>query len=485
MTDRKSDFLNLATGLEGSFGDYDWKVNVSRGQSKVTNSDSGYYDANLWYPATSSGAINPTVTTNDPAFVESLKVRPTRVGESTLTTLNTQLNGQLMNLPAGPLQFAVGASYIKEKLTDTPDPLTQAGDVVGSIQQAAVEASRTYKAVFGELAIPITKTIEAQAALRYDKYPNASATSPKVAAKWSVTPALALRGSYARSFRAPVLKQLFGAQEQGAINITNPASCTTLGIALNPDGTCDVSAFQVNGSNVDLQPEKGKTFNLGVVFEASRNVSASVDWWKINKTNNISSPTVTTAIEQGRFERDAGRWLIFTNLQNIAERETSGVDVDARVRLPGTYLGNVSVRNLLTYYTTNKSRSSSADDWAEYNNTYATPRWRNGLNVTVENGPWTVGTTLRSVSGFWDTDEPQPIAPGTRKVGTHDELDLLVQYAGMKNLDLGVGVKNLLDKAPPFSLTNASNNAYTQMGFAELYTARGRFFYVTAKYAFR
>jgi iron complex outermembrane receptor protein len=485
MTDRKSDFLNLATGLEGSFGTYDWKVSASRGRSKVTNQDSGYYDANLWFPATSSGAINPTVGTNDPAFVESLKVRPLRVGESTLSTLNAQINGQLFNLPAGPVQFAVGGAYNKEKLADTPDPLTQAGEVIGSIQQAAVEASRTYKAVFAELAIPVTKTIEAQLAVRHDKYPNASATSPKVAAKWSVTPEFALRGSFTKSFRAPVLKQLFGAQEEGAINITNPDSCTILGIPLNPDGSCDVAAFQVNGSNPDLQPEKGKTFNLGVVFEATRNISASIDWWKINKTDDISSPTVTTAIEEGRFVRDAGRWLVFTNLQNIAERETSGVDVDARVRFPGTFLGNVSIRNLLTYYTTNKTRSSSTDSWAEFNGTYATPKWRNGLNVTVENGPWVVGTSLRTVSGFWDTDEPYPIATGTRKVGTHEELDLLVQYSGIKNFDVSIGVKNLLDNDPPFSLTNASNNAYTQMGFAELYTARGRYFYVTAKYAFR
>ena len=51
--------------------------------------------------------------------------------------------------------------------------------------------------------------------------------------------------------------------------------------------------------------------------------------------------------------------------------------------------------------------------------------------------------------------------------------------------DFEIVAANLLDNDPPFSLTNASNNAYTQMGFAELYTARGRYFYVTAKYAFR
>ena len=61
----------------------------------------------------------------------------------------------------------------------------------------------------------------------------------------------------------------------------------------------------------------------------------------------------------------------------------------------------------------------------------------------------------------------------------------MAQYAGFKNLELSLGVKNLLDRMPPFSLTNASSNSYTQMGFAELYTDRGRFYYVSGKYSFK
>lgn len=484
MTDRKSDFLNAAVGAEGSIGTYDWKASVSRGQSKVTNSDSGYYDANLWVPATSSGAINPTVSTNDPAFVESLKVRPVREGKSTLSSANLQLNGALTKMPAGDLQFAVGVSATHETLVDQPDPLTQAGNVVGSIQQSAVDASRTYKAVFGELSIPILKTLEGQLAVRYDKYPNADATSPKVALKWSVLPQLAVRGSYSQSFRAPVLKQLFGAQEQGATTITDPALCTIMGVPLDVNGECTVNAFQVNGSNPNLQPEKGKTYNIGLVFEASKSLSASIDWWKITKTNDISSPTIASAIQQGFFTRNGARFDIFTNLQNIADRETSGVDVDARMRFPGTAVGNVTVRNLLTYYSTNKTKDSVGDDWAEFNGTYATPRFRNAFNVTAEMGPWTFGGTWRTVGGFWDTDNPYPIATGTRRVGTHEELDVQVQYAGFKNIELNLGIKNLLDRAPPLSLTNAGSNTYTQMGFAELYSSRGRFYYLSAKYTF-
>ena len=487
MTDRKSDMLNAVVGAEGSMGVYDWKASVNRGQSKVTNSDSGYYNADLWVPATSSGQLNPTVGTNDPAFVESLKVRPVREGKSTLTSINTQVNGPLAKLPAGDLLFAVGASYNEEKLSDRPDQLTQDGLVIGSIQQSAVDASRKNAAVFAELSIPIVKNLEAQAAVRYDKYQGGSnATSPKVGLKWDAMPELAFRGSYTQSFRAPVLKQLYGAREEGAANITSPVHCTLLGVPLDANGECDIAIFQVNGSNSALTPEKGKTWNLGVVMEPSKNFSASVDWWKISKTDDISTPTLETAIENGRFARNGARIEVYTTLANIAARETSGIDIDARLRVPGTPFGNVTARNLLTYYTTQKSKDDPGAQWDNFNGTYNTPRFRNAFNLSTEFGNWTLGGTWRVVGGFWDTDLPVQEKPAnTRRVKQHEEIDLLLQFAGVKNLELSFGVKNLLDHAPPLSLTNAGSNLYSQMGFAELYTSRGRFYYLSAKYAFR
>lgn len=483
-TVRKSDFLNVATGVEGFTSGLDWKVSVSHGISKVKNSDANYFDLTKWTAATMSGAINPTVMTNDQALVDSLKVNPVRVGKSELTSLNAQVSGDLFKLPGGTTKYAVGVAVNRESLTDTPDALTQAGEVVGSIQQSAVSASRKFGAVFGELQLPLLKNLEGQLALRYDHYPNGSKTSPKVGLKYTPMPELALRGSYTESFRAPVLKQLYGAQEEGAITITDTAQCTALGVAL-VDGACLVNAYQVNGSNPDLKPEKAKTFNLGVVFDSGKAFSASVDWWKIEKTDDISSPSISSAIEQGLFEKIGPRYYIYTNLQNIAERETSGVDVDARLRFKGTPLGNLSFRNLFTYFETNKSRTSAGSEWSEYIDTYVYPRWRNSFVVTSEFGPWTVAGTWRTVAGFADTDLPRPVAAGTRRVGTHEELDLSVQYSGLAGWDIGFGVKNALDRMPPLSLQNALDNSYTQMGFAELYTARGRFYQLSAKYAFR
>jgi iron complex outermembrane receptor protein len=484
-TQRTSDFLNSAVGVEGFTNGIDWKVSLSHGESRVKNQDSNYYNANLWYDATYSGALDPTSTTNDPALVDSLKVTPLRVGKSALTSLNAQISGDLLKLPAGTLRYAVGLSSTKETLVDTPDELSQAGLVVGSIQQSAVSAERKFHSAFAELQVPVTKTIEGQLALRYDRYPQSSKVSPKVGAKWTVMPNLALRGSYSGSFRAPVLKQLFGAQEEGATTITSPDQCVALGVPLNPDGTCLVNAYQVNGSNPNLKPETARTFNLGVVFDAGQMASVSADWWRIEKKDNISSPSLSSAIEQGLFAKIGPRYYIYTNLQNIAQLQASGVDIDARLRFKGTPIGNVSVRNMFSYYDTVKSRAAGGGEWANYLDTYATPRWRNVISATTERGPWTLGATWKTVPGFYDSDRPKPVAVTARKVGTFEELDLQAQYSGFTGWELTAGLKNALDREPPLSLQNGTSNSYTQLGFAELYTARGQFFYVSAKYAFR
>ena len=478
-TERKGTLLNLATGLEGSNFGLDWKFYVNYGESKVTNKDSNYFDANKWSVATASGLLNPTVMTNDPAFVESLKVNPVREGKSTLTSANLQAGGEAFNLPAGPVLYAVGGSFWREELKDTPDELTQQGLVVGSIAQSAVDASRNVYALFGELAIPVVKNVEASVAARYDHYENESKVSPKVGLKWNATKNLMFRGSYTESFRAPVLKQLYGAQEQGAITIEDPAECVGLG----QPADCNIPAYQVNGSNPDLKSETAKTYNFGIVGDVGP-LSASLDYWKIQKEDVIDSPTILEAIQQGKFVREQGRYLIYTNLQNFAKQEVSGIDLDARLTFRGTALGTLTLRDFVTYYFDNKTFKDGTG-WENDNGTYATPRWRNSFSAVAETGPWAFSTLVRTVAGFYDSDEPSTINSSTRRVASHTEVDIQTGYTGIKSLQVVLGIKNLFDRQPPFSRTNATSNAYTQMGFAELYNNRGRFFYGTVMYKFR
>ncbi|WP_051379084.1 TonB-dependent receptor [Derxia gummosa] len=479
ITDRKSVLSSGNLGASGFFGEHEWKVDVGRSSSRITNRDSNYLDASL-YDASANGLIDLTDPNLPQSALAPYRVTPRRDGFSTTTYVNTLLRGELLPLPAGALGYAVGAQYRRETLTDRPDGLTQQGLVVGSIQQAAVSAAQSVKSVFAELSVPLARGLESQLALRRDEYSNYSSNSPKFALKYEATPELAFRASAARSFKAPALKQLYGTQDQGALDITDPEQCQLLGLG----SSCNVSGFLVGGSNPDLRPEKGKSYDLGVLYEPSPLFSSSVDFWWIYKTNEINTPTTAQALRAGLFGYDAtGRLLVYSNLQNYQQRAVNGVDIDLRGKLPVPGLGQFSWSNAYTYTASNRIRRNdgTVDELAD---TYAYPKYRNVATVGFERNAASVQTAVRTIGGFWDTDEPHPIATDTHRVAPYTEVDLTSRYAGFKDVTLDLGVRNVFDRQPPISFTNAASGLYSQMGFAELYSVRGRFFYGRVSYRF-
>lgn len=487
QTDRKGKSGQGTVGLEGAFRGVDWKVSATAGQSKSTLDDKNYYNRTLWDAATLSGALDATSLNNDPALVESLKVSPHREGTTKHTSFDAQLSGEAFQLPGGPLGYAVGASRLHESLKDTPDELSQQGLVVGSIKQAPADASRNAYAVFGEVVLPVWKAVEVQAALRYDHYSTATKTSPKVAVSYRPVSNLLLRSSYTESFKMPGLKQLYGAAEQGAITISGADQCAAVGRPAD----CDFPAYNVNGSNPDLKPEKGKTYNIGAVLDAGP-FSGSLDFWRIRQRDVLATPSVLEALQSGAIGADpvTGRMVVFTNLRNIGQFESQGIDLDASLRFK-TEAGVITLRDAGTYYDFIKQRRGSGDFeyLAGVYGTAPTARWRNNVSLGLDAGIWSTIATVRTVSGLKDTSTLPTVGSemtnAVHDIPTYSELDLGLSYSGIKSTKLDFGIKNVADRVPPFSHANADSNANTQMGFAELYSIRGRFFYASANYKFK
>jgi iron complex outermembrane receptor protein len=88
-----------------------------------------------------------------------------------------------------------------------------------------LSASRNSSAVFAETIIPIIKNLEADVAVRHDRYPNASATNPKVSLRWQPISQVLLRGSYGKGFREPSLPELMNQQTMGtSAALTDPVT---------------------------------------------------------------------------------------------------------------------------------------------------------------------------------------------------------------------------------------------------------------------
>ena len=496
-TDRKSTFTNLVAGLEGTTANVDWEVAIGDGTDKTRNNDSRYAATDLTYAALANGTFDPTVTTNPQSVIDSLSLRPVRSGRSNLKFLNVKASGPILELGGGPLAYAVGVTFNKESLSDRPDANQISGNVLGSIAQAPVDASRDLGAAFFELSIPILKNLEAQAAIRYDRYSGLKATqngvqqsyagnsktSPKFAVKYQPLKNLLLRASYAESFLAPSLKQLFGGQDEGANSTSDPVICAAFPTL---SGNCDNFPYkQLTGANPALRPETGKTFNLGLVYEPVDAISVGVDYFHIKKKDEISQPTVETAIAAGAIGIKNGEAQVFTNNLNIASTRVTGFDLDMRAKLGDTPLGKLTIRDSLTHYNHIQNKQAPGDPFGEFVDTFLTPQWRNVLTATLDNGPWSTTLAWRTTASMVDSNLAQGDFPATtRRIGGHDEIDLQLQYSGWKALTLTGGVRNLFDSAPPYSF-QGSQNQYGSLGFPYIYSPRGRFYYVSLNYAFR
>ena len=107
---------------------------------------------------------------------------------------------------------------------------------------------------------------------------------------------------------------------------------------------------------MNVGPEESEQFNLGVVFQPTRNISATIDWWKIDRTGTISTLSVRELVDNfsifgDRFIRDSAGTLIQIDQRviNAGASFTQGIDVSLRASgdlaggtvgfgLDGTYL---------------------------------------------------------------------------------------------------------------------------------------------------
>jgi iron complex outermembrane receptor protein len=203
---------------------------------------------------------------------------------------------ELFQLPGGPLQVAVGASFRKESIdapSANPPTLGNQYERYYSINSVGTAGSRNVKSAFYEIDAPILDQLELNASGRYDDYSTGqSHFSPKFGVKITPIEQIALRGTYSKGFRIPSFNEAFGLPTTGYI--TQSVNCTTYAAFCAAHGnnsyaTAPYSVGLTSVGNPGLDPETSTAWTAGIVVEPIRNVSFTVDWWKI-KVNNLIAP---------------------------------------------------------------------------------------------------------------------------------------------------------------------------------------------------
>ncbi|MGL5359986.1 MAG: TonB-dependent receptor plug domain-containing protein, partial [Shewanella sp.] len=168
---QNTDTWRLSAGLAGQLALHrglDWHIDYSFGKNQadtaVANSihadwmtEAIYGDQDQWF----SGKPLTADMMQAVSFTERTR------GGNEQQTLSAQVNGELLALSAGAVEFALGAEYRRESGYFSPDPIMIAGQGTAP-RQEPTDGSYEVFSVFQELSIPFSKALQGQVALRLD-----------------------------------------------------------------------------------------------------------------------------------------------------------------------------------------------------------------------------------------------------------------------------------------------------------------------------
>ena len=467
-----------------------------------------------------------------------------------LITWDGKIEGTLAKIGDREVRAAFGASLMRESF-ETPGNADAANGLITQQGGSWFDGERTISALFGEVVAPLTETLELNVAARLDKYPNFSANlAPKLGVVWRARPDVMVRGTYSHGFRAPnlaesgeggVFAQVGGIRDTVRCDETNAmarllqksvsSAEVDLGRSLL-NSNCSTTVGGLTPPNPDLKPEKAKIATLGVVLQPVRDVSVSLDYWYINRRNEIvrqdfnqlftllvaeHGPALAGTTQAIRNDlTDAVRAnmaAVATMCANPANAAAcagplptysvgnlgglinsylnrggtlvDGFDIDARTRVG---LGNYGRLNLGAAVTIRRRETYDYEDGSGFSGNYVgyygSPRLRGTFNADWVYRDFTTslfvnytGKTKWAYDQFDTVNTPEScLAAGVSLpenlcggAPSFTTVNLGFNWKPMKNLNLGLNIKNVLDKKPYYDPNGWEGYNHSQNLFGRQY----------------
>ncbi|ELX12906.1 TonB-dependent receptor [Janthinobacterium sp. HH01] len=565
-------------GVKGEINN--WSYDVFGQYARVSHSESNtnYFSAakiakafdvvNVGGVATCASVVNKTDTNCVPYNLYGGAITPAMLNYLSASGINTGYTQQI--IVGGTVGADLGVYGIKspwssngigvsfglerraEKLVYRPDDTTLSGDLSGAGGASPpVVGGYSVKEVFAETRVPLLEkkpfadSLDLSGSFRRSEYStDRSANTYGVGVDWApVADLVRVRGSYQRAVRAPTIPNLYNPRSIGnsgpaidpceGVLVADPkipgqhvvsasaAACANTGVTAAQYGKIDYNSANqhssLTGGNPTLAPEEGTTYTLGMVLTPIKNLTMTVDYFKIDIKNTISAVDPSVALNQcltkgtpafcALIKRDAfgSLWqspngplgFVEATNANIGSVTTSGVDLGgAYVMRAGTY-GTVNFNLNGTYMLDSSVENvpglGSYDCKGYFGATCGTPtpKWRHKARVTWST-PWKfdMSATWRHVGSTkqeWlsgneqlQADPESPPAKIEDHLSARNYFDLNVQYPITKKISLSAGINNLFDKDPPTvsTLVTAAAGSANGNGYPQVYDSLGRFIYL-------
>jgi iron complex outermembrane receptor protein len=519
VSEMKTQTYRLVGELKGTAGK--WDVNASYGWSEAVTQEINYGDVNLGnlYNALASGQYVPG--TQNPASVISY-VAPAIYSQfdDILWFADVHGNRDLIPLAGGNLSVATGVDFFFRSLDAMPSSQGLSGIQPSFAGDAYAEGNQSDWSVFGEIDAPVLKSLDLDAAVRYDKYNTYSPGNftPKFGFKFTPITQVAIRGTASRGFRAPNPVETGSSGSLGFFGFVNdpilcpnPAVPNTKG---NFPSQCNIEGTALTIGTAGLKPERSTAYTFGILLEPAKDQSFSVDFYDIKISDQIvSGLAVPSVVESAPIARGgqvtlpfccnaagqtysaltpvglfAGYLVPFVNLNST---ETRGLEYEIKNALNLGDAGKLKSDIMWTYmvdylyYAGGETYNLVGTHGpSEISGDTGTPRSRAKWIISWDRGPFDVTGTLNYIGPYSVTDPSAGPAfttcsaslassalPGGAafpagngpsafcEVSSFTDFDLYGAWQVDKHWNLHANIQNVFNREPPLDLqTYASTN---------------------------
>jgi iron complex outermembrane receptor protein len=506
-TETTSDHVYRGVGdLRGTEWGWDYELGIA-----VEHHDLDYALFGIpFYPALIAAVTDGTYDFLDPSQTptsvqNAIQGTISKVSTSDLDSVDFRATHPLLDLAGGPLDFGIGL-HAHYEAQNNPE-LNPEGNYEGlGVDHAS--GNRYVLSAYAEANAPLFKGFDLNLAGRFDHYSDfGNAFSPKIEIKWTPIRQLALRGTYSNGFRAPSFAEAHTGAVGGfeTLNLCSgdaieQAYCAAHG------GDAYVQPYSLLTVNIDnphIRPEHSQSFTVGFVAQPVRWLSASLDYYYIEKTDVIFVPSPGPALDDYLSGQPLPPGIIVPTDQPDAAHPggpprpvaveaaydndnsliTTGLDLDVRVNF--SLLSDVRVASDLDFTDILSFRYKQPGlltfDYVGTESPYnlssgaGTPKYRMNWTTTLTWERLSVSATVNYVSSMFENAEDVTggsfcisSLPGNCTVGGFWDVDMNADYKLTKNIDVFLNVYNVGNTLPPVDQINYAginyNPTYDQAG---------------------
>ena len=300
----------------------------------------------LQLPLTTANALDVwnagSANRTDPLVLDSLYTNNTQNNNyNTFNQTRAVVQGEVFNLPAGPVKVALGGEYMwREQQQKLSAPNNTGPTTLGSGYRVynydrnivSAFAETVVPVISSDWDIPLVRKIDLSLAVRYDDFSDVGdTTNPKYGINWDIMEGLRLRANYAESFVAPPIAVIGDPSQgylysSGSVGVPNPSTlnvpvalypqvvgvpgaveantnipCTAASVSCTIGQNGTAMRRQLGGGFSQMGPQFGESYSIGLDFMPTflTGFRSAVTFFHNDFTGGVNSPSPASITASG------------------------------------------------------------------------------------------------------------------------------------------------------------------------------------------